>query len=338
MIKTIIVKIANVIGETGLYGLFFPKCLPVFMLHRVERSSGEIPGAISAETLRSYLRYLANNRYHVLTMEDFWGIVTEGKALPAKSVMFTIDDGFYDHHDVAAQVFDEFGFVLNFFVITSFLDGTLWPWDDQVAYAVNRTNLLDVELVLPSGKTYAVDLDANTRKETIHLIRKFLKEDDQTAIYDWIKLELFPNLDVDFPSSVPEEYRPMSWNDARSLRRRGHGVFPHTCSHRILSRLSLDEKRYEIVESQTRLKKELGASPEVFAYPTGRLVDYDASDSKILEDSRFKMAFNTVTSYFRLDLESSLYSIPRFSLPHKKDDFLQIINRFEAVKAGISRA
>lgn len=85
-------------------------------------------------------------------------------------------------------------------------------------------------------------------------VRGALKTEDQGDIYQWLKKELFPKLEVELPASVPREYRPMSWNDARSLYSRGHGVYPHTRSHRILSTLSLEQKREEIKDRLNGLR------------------------------------------------------------------------------------
>ncbi|MEP3165619.1 MAG: polysaccharide deacetylase family protein [Marinobacter sp.] len=300
------------------------------MLHRVTEGDDGVPSGLAADQLRSHLQYLTDRGYQALTMDELWSCLHEGQPIPSRSVMFTIDDGFYDHHDVAAKVFDEFGFPLNFFVITGLLDNQLWPWDDQVSYALNHSRIVNSDIRLPSGKVYSVNLEIKPAKTTVKEIREALKAGPQTEIYQWLREELFGKLDVDFPASAPPEYRPMSWSDARSLRERGHGVYPHTCSHRILSTLSPAEKRQEIRDSLKRVEEELGYSPQVFAYPTGRPSDYDGDDMKELEQAGFNMVFNTVPAYVRQGQDR--YQLPRYSLPESTADFLQIVNRFEAFK------
>lgn len=331
--KSSILKLANVIGQTGLFRFLRPNRIPVFMLHRVRDIEECNPGDTPTGSLREYLRYLADQDYRVLTMEELWGILDQGNPVPAKSVMFTIDDGFYDHHDVAAKVFDEFGFPLNFFVITGLLDRHLWPWDDQITYALSRTEAFQANLELPSGRVCLVDLQAKGVRQAVRDLRKVLKSEKQEKIYDWLRAELYQKVQVEFPSSIPEEYRPMSWQDARSLKARGHGVYPHTFSHRILSTLSPDEKRQEIHVARKRIEQELGFVPEVFAYPTGRLSDYDAADIAELKRVGFKMAFNTVPAY--VGPSSCVYELPRFSLPGDLIHFIQIVNRLEALKEKI---
>ncbi len=333
--KSVILKFANLIGETGLFRLLHPGRIPVFMLHRVRNLEHCKPGDTVAERLREYLRYLARHDYRVLTMDELWGILDQGHRVPPKSVMFTVDDGFYDHHDVAAKLFDEFSFPLNFFVITGFLDHQIWPWDDQITYVLNRTKMREEYLQLPSGQTYSIDLQKNGVRRTAREIRNALKLEKQELIYEWLRVELYQKLAVELPSAIPDEYRPMSWEDARSLRMRGHGVYPHTCTHRILSTLSFEEKQQEIHLARNRIEQELGFVPRVFAYPTGRQSDYDGTDLEELKRAGFRMAFNTVPDYVRRDSCSN--ELPRFPLPEDIADFLQIINRLEALKAKLPR-
>lgn len=333
--KSSIARFANLMGETGLYRSMFSQHLPVFMLHRISDDRVEIPGAVHTDTLRSYLEYLAAHGYQVLTMVQLWHFLAEDKPISSKSVMFTIDDGFFDHHDAAAKVFDEFGFPLNVFVITDFLDQKLWPWDDQVAYAIERSTVKNVAIELPSGDWYELDISKDSCKETVRSVRNILKSIDQAGLYEWVKDELYPKLEVEFPSAAPERYRAMSWDHARSLIRRGHGVFPHTCSHRILSSLPADQKRREILESALTIERELGDFPAVFAYPTGRPTDYDSSDIEVLQSIGVRMAFTTVAKYVEAGPNTDLFSIPRFSLPETTSEFLQIVNRFQAVKDAL---
>lgn len=330
MLKSAVVRIANLVGETGCFRLLAPEVVPVFMLHRVYSGARSVAGGLPADTLRDHLAYVARRGYKVLTMDELLGMLEEGGRIHAKSVMFTIDDGFSDHFSVAARVFDEFGFVLNCFVITGFLDQELWPWDDQVSYAIQSSSCQQAKLTLPSGDPYLLDLVGDGINTAVRTLRDALKAVPQANLYQWIQSELFPALAAEYPSKVPPEFLAMSWSDASLLQQAGHGVYPHTCSHRILSTLTSDEKQYEIDHSRKRVEQELGKPPLVFAYPTGRQRDYDQRDMEQLINSGFKMAFTTVPNYVRKG--QNLLELPRFSMPANSADFRQIVNRFEAFK------
>lgn len=328
--KNAVLKLANVVGDAGCFRFLCPEAVPVFMLHRVYDGESTIAGGISAEVLRAHLSYLSTRGYRVLTMDELFCIMCGEGSLDSKSVMFTIDDGFADQYEIASRVFDEFGFALNFFVITRFLDGDLWPWDVQIIYAFFRSPEQNVEVILPSGDAYSIELAGRDPRVSARKLRDVLKTGPQDVLYDWIRLELFKRLRVQFPADVPPPFKAMSWADARSLLTSGHGVYPHTLSHRILTTLSSEERQSEIHESAQRIQNELGSRPYIFAYPTGRKTDYDQTDVDQLKRCGFKMAFTTVPGYVQRG--QTLLELPRFSVPTNPDDFRQIVNRFEAFK------
>lgn len=333
--KDLFIRLANLVGETGVYHALFPDRIPVFMLHRITNGSTVSPGAMPAETLRKYLKYLADRNYRVLTMDELLAVLGTNEGIPRKSVLFTIDDGFHDQFELAASIFDEFGFPLNFFVITDLLDGRLWPWDDQINYVIDHTKVTSAEIYLPSGNPHQIELASGTARQQKRKLKNLLKQEKQEHIYEWLQSELYRKLNVDFPPAIPPEYRPMSWDNARSLRARGHGIYPHTCSHRILSKLPFEQKQLEIQRSLQRVESELMFAPKVFAYPTGRPNDYDSTDIEVLRESGIQMAFNTVPDYIRKG--QGMYELSRFSLPQEDSEYRRIVNRLEALSHVIVR-
>jgi hypothetical protein len=62
----------------------------------------------------------------------------------------------------------------------------------------------------------------------------------------------------------------MTWDQVRALRDAGHEIGSHTETHVDLGTVGCDEARREIQGANERLKKELGLSLGLFAYPFGR--------------------------------------------------------------------
>ena len=333
MLKSAVLRVANLIGETGCYRYLSPEAVPVFMLHRIYDGEETIPGATSVEVLRSFLTYLEEHNYRVLTVDELYDILSRDIGISPKTVVFTVDDGFWDQYELAAAVFDEFGYPLNYFVISDLLDGRLWPWDVQITYAFTQSTLERVKLNLPSGESYSVELTRDSPRIAARKLRDGLKYGPQSYLYEWIKAELYSSLNVRFPDDVPSDFRAMSWDDARELKNRGHGIYPHTCTHRILSSLTVQERRREISDSQKRVEQELGNRPSVFAYPTGRPTDYGQTDVDFLTQCGFKLAFTTVPDYVQRG--QKLLELPRFSMPENLVVFQQIVNRFEAFKTRL---
>src|SRR6185503_7152710 len=65
------------------------------------------------------------------------------------------------------------------------------------------------------------------------------------------------------------DVRPMSWEDARSLSRRGFGIGAHGLTHAILTREIREKACAEIELSLAKVSSELGAPCDTFAFPNG---------------------------------------------------------------------
>ena len=56
------------------------------------------------------LQYLKDNGYHVLSADELYAFVQNRQALPPRSVLITIDDGFRSVYDIAYPILREHGF------------------------------------------------------------------------------------------------------------------------------------------------------------------------------------------------------------------------------------
>jgi peptidoglycan/xylan/chitin deacetylase (PgdA/CDA1 family) len=92
-------------------------------------------------------------------------------------------------------------------------------------------------------------------------------------------------LPIDFIDSDPK-YTPgrrlaqsdfLSWDQVREMKGKGINFASHTCNHVSLAQLSPQQIQYELVESKSRLEKELDERVTGFAYPYGTVRDVDRS-------------------------------------------------------------
>lgn len=70
-------------------------------------------------------------------------------------------------------------------------------------------------------------------------------------------------------SDESDDLRPMSWDEARDLHRRGFTIGAHSVTHAILTRETRTRAFAEIEESLDRVALELGAPCRTFAFPNG---------------------------------------------------------------------
>jgi peptidoglycan/xylan/chitin deacetylase (PgdA/CDA1 family) len=67
------------------------------------------------------MRYLKNNGYRVITMRELLGFMQYRHAIPKKSIIITIDDGYRSAYDIAYPVLNKYGFTATLFVYTDYV-------------------------------------------------------------------------------------------------------------------------------------------------------------------------------------------------------------------------
>jgi peptidoglycan/xylan/chitin deacetylase (PgdA/CDA1 family) len=303
---------------------------PIFVLHRVaENPTAPGQSVQHVEACLGLARRYGFTPLSLATLADTW---VRDVPLPPKPVVFTIDDGFADHAEIAGDLFARYDVPLTCFVVTGLLDGELWPWDDQVAWAMRVAAMREFEFALPNGKPWKVVLSPTNVRQTVYDLRAALKAMDQGGLYEWLP-SFFSALGLDQQVSPPHSHRAMTWSQARAFVRQGHTIAPHSCSHRILSRLSDGQARQEVKNSIARVHAEVGEAPRLFAYPTGRDTDFRAREQQYLRQEGIVCAVSTQTRTARSG--DNLLALPRFALPDTAADFLQYLSCLEVLKSRV---
>jgi hypothetical protein len=77
----------------------------------------------------------------------------------------------------------------------------------------------------------------------------------------------------------------LTWGQIRRMKQNGINFGAHTVTHPVLSRLPLQQAREEVLDS---------APVDLFAYPVGRLVDFNDDLKALVRGLGFKAAVTTV--------------------------------------------
>jgi peptidoglycan/xylan/chitin deacetylase (PgdA/CDA1 family) len=100
---------------------------PLILAYHAVSSAWRSPLAVSEDTLRAQLGYLAGRRYVGMTFSEAERRRNAGQ-LPERTVVVTFDDG-YASNLHAVPVLEEFGYPATVFVVTSFVEsGRLLSW------------------------------------------------------------------------------------------------------------------------------------------------------------------------------------------------------------------
>lgn len=101
----------------------------------------------------------------------------------------------------------------------------------------------------------------------------------------------------------------LSWDQIRELRDAGVTIGHHTRTHAHLPTLSEAAVRAEIAEASARFEAELGAAPELFAYPYG---EYTLAIQGIVAEAGFAAAFGQHSGPVHAGDDG--FGLPRFAL------------------------
>jgi peptidoglycan/xylan/chitin deacetylase (PgdA/CDA1 family) len=280
--------------------------------------------------MRTALEYLRANDFRFVSLEELVAHVEEGRPFEQKMVCFTVDDGYWDQAEFGGELFAQYDCPATFFFSTGFLDGDLWLWDSRVEYILQQTDRAEIELT----RTLPLRLDLRRQSRTawaVDTVRRLTRI--HAGKLGEVIEELAEVCGVEVPDTPPKQFAPMSWDDARTLRRRGMRIGPHSVTHSLLARLEAPQARAEVEESWARIREEIDDPTAIFAYPSGRDVDFGQRDEEIVRSLGFRAGVSAIPGYLRWrHARRELFSIRRFGMPSSMSDFVQYASGLELAK------
>ncbi|HEV3467918.1 MAG TPA: polysaccharide deacetylase family protein [Pyrinomonadaceae bacterium] len=296
--------------------------------HRFSR--GDDSHATSAAAFDEQLRYLKSH-YALVPLSRVAAHYAGRGELPARAACVTIDDGFSDAYEVAFPLLRRHGAPAALFVVTDFLDGRAWVWTDKLRYVALRA---EGERLRAEAGGRAFDLPLGGRASRLAAagrVNSELKRLPAAARDEAISRAAAAN-GVALPQSPPEEFGPVTWEQAREMDAAGVEIGSHTLSHPILTRADDEQLRRELRGSRARLEAELGRRADLFCYPNG---SFDERVRRETERAGYACAVTTLPGLNRRRADPlALRRVPaEADLPH----FVQTTSGFEQLKNRLRR-
>lgn len=276
--------------------------LPILMYHRVvdqlDPLQPEVPTAAILDTQFKALSHVFN----VLPLEEAAQRLYQG-TLPPRSVCITFDDGYADNHSIALPILKKHRLTATVFVASSFLNGGRM-FNDTIVEAVRRLPSGDVDLAwLGLGRSRVGDI-VSRRALALQLASriKYLEpeqRDDACRQLTWMA-----------EGHLPDDLM-MTSEQVIDLDRNGVSIGGHTLSHPILSKISMQQARDEIIGNQRVLTELIGHAPACFAYPNGKpTLDYGAVHADLVREVGYVAAVSTAVGV--ATLQAHRFQMPRF--------------------------
>lgn len=120
---------AKTLKKTSVKSIFMHKSvdslknkkIPVLMYHSISYEKENIL-RLPKEKFRNQMKYLKDNNYTTLTLDELYRYMKTGKNLPSKPIVITFDDGYKDNYTNAYPILKEFKQKATVFVITNTID------------------------------------------------------------------------------------------------------------------------------------------------------------------------------------------------------------------------
>ncbi len=258
-------KVGSVVHQSGAVRLvqkLNQKGVRILMYHRFPRQD--------AANFDRQCRYLAGN-YEVVPLAEAVDRLKHGAATEDLAVI-TADDGYADMHDVAFPILRRYRLPATLFVTSGFIDRSCWMPGDRVRYHFSQTGEESVRVKDDAELEHVFRTDDPRGPDGLRALLKRVPHATRLRILAGLRGGEAPSEAV----ASQEEFRPCTWSQLREMADAGISIGAHTVTHAVLSRLSTgEEKRREILDSKTRIERELQREVDLFAYPNGLPRDVD---------------------------------------------------------------
>lgn len=326
MVKTAIADLLVSVNAFAPFRYINRDKLLVLMYHRF--SAGEEFGKTSAETFERHLEYLVRN-YNVSSLSDAVKILGEGRELPARTAVMTVDDGYRDFYDIAYPALKRYGVSATFYTVTDFIDGTCWIWTDIARYITLNTKKDALSFRI---REKAIDKKLNgpeTRIKAAASVNAELKKLPDSE-KDSVLKDFASAMGVSVPETPTQEFGPISWDEARQMERDGMDIGSHTVTHPILTNIDDDRLAVELDLSLEVVRDRLQKDIVNFCYPNGTF------STREQDAARKAGYYSAVTTEADLCVAGEdRFLIPRVAAEPEMYRFVQATSGFDAIKAKI---
>lgn len=240
---------------------------------------------VHVDRMSAQLRFL-KKYYLVLRPDDVLTAISERTSLPDYSALVTFDDGYANFESLAVPVLKQLDIQPIVFIPTSYIETQKPFWYDLVWFFFHHAPTLKRQYLSQKNEIPLQD------KESLKNFLSFLKKMDRAARESIIK-EIQTEIDQNgLNQGMTSEFKALTSDQLRELSRQGICFGGHTHSHTIMTSMTDEDARDEILLNKSQLEHWLEGPVHFFAYPNGGESDFNDKHKKILSSAGYTGAFS----------------------------------------------
>jgi peptidoglycan/xylan/chitin deacetylase (PgdA/CDA1 family) len=120
--------------------------VPVLLYHHIEpiaqaQKEGHAQLTVDSNYFDQQMAYLAKNGYHAISSDELADALIRHQALPAKSIVVTIDDGYEDNYTYAFQILKKYNITGNFAIPSGLIENKGYMTWSQLKEIASNSNM-----------------------------------------------------------------------------------------------------------------------------------------------------------------------------------------------------
>jgi len=247
---------------------------------------------VSPDTFNQHLKFLSE-RFTVVSLKELSAILKDNKdvSFDRPVCVITFDDGWKDFYDYAFPLLQKYNLPATVFLPTSYIGTNNKFWTDVFAnlLLLKRNISLDFKIESEFSETLIQldNLHGSYESKLEHGI-EILKKFPRIQI-----IKFLDELSTIWGISEVGDRDFMSWSEVDEMKSTGIISYgSHTVSHEILTTITEDEVRNELVDSRNELleKGVMDRSCQSFCYPNG---GFSHEITEMVRDSGYHIAVTT---------------------------------------------
>ena len=302
------VNAANMMKLFDIYTLvksFSHSHIVIIYYHKFKSKKPWFLPGISPKVFEKEMKYL-KKMFSILSLEELVNCINEKKKLPKRLAIITFDDGYKDNYQYAFPILKKYQIPATLFITTGNINDRTLFWWDQLNYIIHHSKISKLNLNEYGKRDFCSLL---SKRETYNYLGQSFNNLN-TVDREQIISKLKQLTKVQIPPNIAEEFI-LSWDEIKEMSEYGINIGSHTVTHPILSKIPLENAKYEIQRSKKDIEHHINKKITSFCYPNGKQSDFNKDIIKIVKDSGYKCAVTTIAS--SNFTKKQLYQLGRFS-------------------------